>query len=196
MIKHILTLDCPRACAYCITRNVPACDPRPDLLDPSYKAQAALGETSLMLTGGEPTLDYDFLATCLEAGRRHFDEVHLTTQSRRFLDSFLAKFFDSITYSHHDRDPDDLPFVGPTVRTHLSVIDEQYLPILPILAKASGFRGMTINEEQRAGDRFDETQLPDLRPGFTFKINRRGHCMGDKILLPDFTLTTDFTPLL
>lgn len=120
MIKHIITTTCSRSCHYCITKNLPAIEA---LLDEAYAAQ---GETSLMLTGGEPTTEPDLLFAAFNAGRRYFEDVHLTTANGRFLHHWTAKFFDSIVYSHHDRPAAELPFVGPSVRSYLAILADQF----------------------------------------------------------------------
>lgn len=191
MIKHILTTACP----YCITKNVPAIEPRPALIDETYAALAAQGESEIMLTGGEPTLDFELLTACLNAGRRYFQDVHLTTANPRFLGHWIAKFFDSIVYSHHDREPWALPFVGPSVRAYLAVLADQFHQGLVAVAHASGFSGITVNEEQRAGERFEAEVLAPC-PGFSIKINRRGHCLDQRILLPDLSIKENFKGLI
>jgi hypothetical protein len=189
MIKHIITTDCPRSCPYCITKNLPAIEPCPGKIEEAYAAHQ--GEGELMLTGGEPTFRPDLLFAAFNAGRRYFESVHLTTASGRFLHHWTARFFDSIVYSHHDRPAAELPFVGPYVRAYLAILADQFSQDLVGMAHASGFSGLTINEEQRAGERFEAEVLSPCED-FTIKINRRGHCLDQKILLPDLTLVEDF----
>ena len=186
MIKHMVTLDCPRSCPYCITRDVPRVAPAPARLIPEVYATHA-GE-ELMLTGGEPTLDLKRLTTCLNAGRAYFKHVYLTTQNARFLGHWLATYFDAIVYSIHEADPATVPLVPPGVTAYAAIIGDQYRDPLPGLAKRAGFSGLTINEEHRGGDRFDATRLPDLGGWFTYRINRRGDCFDHTFLTPDLKI--------
>ena len=186
MIKHMVTLDCPRACPYCITRDVPRVTPAPTWLIPEVYAAHA-GE-ELMLTGGEPTLDLERLTACLNAGRAYFKRVYLTTSNARFLGHWLAPHFNAVVYSIHEKDLVTLPIVSPALTAYATIMEDQYRDPLPELVKRAGFSGLTINEEHRGSDRFDAARLPDLGDRFTYRINRRGDCFGHVFLTPDLKI--------
>ncbi len=193
MLKHMLTTACPRSCEYCITRNIKADESRDwDAINKLYIDFKAQGHTEIMLTGGEPTSANDFYHRAYLAGN-HFN-VHMTTQNPEMISREMNDWvFDSIVYSLHDGLKDEK--VGlKKCRVYGAILDEQYVPELPVRLKEQGFSGLTINEEQREGVTFDE-ELPEIE-GFTIRINRAGHCMDETIILPNLTVITDYTPYL
>lgn len=197
MLKHMLTTKCPRSCEYCITRNVKAKEavgPEADVATCElYEKLYREGHKEIMFTGGEPTSAKGFVYHVLNAKAR-FDRVHMTTQNEEILSSDAALMFDSIVFSLHDG------YTGQKVtngaKVYASILADQYSTKLVTSLMAAGFAGLAINEEQREGSPFDEYQLPRNLKTFSFKINRRGHCMNETIILPDLRVITDFTPYL
>jgi len=200
MLKHIITLDCPRRCPYCITKNVPRVEARPERYFEVY-LKLAQQHSDLMITGGEPTWRPDLLAKSFNLGKQFFDRVFLTTMNPKFLSHWSAPFFDAITYSHHDRPISDVPAVPANVRAYLAVMYSQYSAVLVRQAELFGFSGITVNEDHRkAVVPWMDDLVIDKRPfsaGFTLKINRhRGVCLRHTFLLPDCSIEEDFLKFL
>ena len=187
MLKYILTTRCNRSCPYCISRNVKA-EEELDMGKVKKTLWLMAGKhDSIMITGGEPTIAklFDEKVKC---AKEIFEKVYLTTQNKVFLDS---EFFEAITFSLHDTK--EIPFVGTTTKpVYAAILDEQYDKRLPDFLKAIGYSGLTINEEQRGKNVFKQ-RLPRISDGkFSIRVNKRGLCMNEDIILPDLKVINDF----
>lgn len=196
MLKHILTSNCNRKCSYCIARNIHQ-EQKADLkiVEEVYKSLSQ-NHKEIMLTGGEPLMARH-IVEITELARKHFSKIYLTTQNELALYySICFKMFDAITFSIHD-DPARYKVLNGA-KVYASVMAEKYFYDLPYILKYNGFSGLTINEDQRGYKVFNECLIhaePEIEE-FSFKINRRGHCMKECIILPDLSLINDFTPYL
>ena len=215
MLKHMLTTKCNRKCSYCITRNVSA---KQELdinkVETLYLNMYAAGHKDIMLTGGEPTLAEKFFALSLLA-MDVFDNVHITTQNEKIfvfdglggLHSTIA-FFDSVVVSLHDKPLYESvmsaihphrDYTNDIPKFYAAMLDEQYYSYPEIVTHLieNGWDGLTINEEQREGEKWSDCEwMALLPPDFSFRVNRRGHCMDETIILPNLEVITDFRPYL
>lgn len=153
----------------------------------------------IMITGGEPTISRWFNEK-VRMARQLFDEVYLSTANWRYMASpqIANKYIDAITYTIHNKnDVGVLTESGiyhktiyiATVWPQMRVIDEEYVRALAHI----GFKGLTINEDHRGTEVFDDSHLPDIK-GFNYKINRRGHCLDDMpIIMPDLEIEMSFS---
>jgi hypothetical protein len=143
----------------------------------------------VMITGGEPTLSRAFKEKVL-IGRLLFGDVFLTTSNAGVL-NIPPRFVKRITFSLHGRDPEKF-YVEHKRPVFASILDHQYTPDLPYKLRRGNFRGLTINEDQRGEGGFDQ-ELPDLGKTFSYKVNRKGHCLDDFVIVfPDMSLTESF----
>ncbi len=189
MIKHIITTKCNRKYTYCITRNVEVKQNLDfnSVMNIYYKMGQE--DSSLMLTGGEPTLADNFLS-CIYLANWYFDNVYLTTQNPEILSNdFKGLFLNAINFSIHDLK--NIPTVNIKVPVYASILDHLYNPKLIEELKALGYSGLTINEEQRKGKKF-VAKLPRSTKKFSIRINRKGKCLKDKMILPDLTVINSF----
>lgn len=190
MIKWMLTNKCNRRCNYCITGNVDMkeeMDLRKCFKDLSFFAKT---ETSIMITGGEPTLSPAFKEKVFMA-RLLFGDVFLTTANPGVLNR-PPRFIKAITFSLHGRNPEMFFVKQSKIPVYASILHNQYYPELPERLRIVNFRGLTINEDQRGTTDF-EHELPLTDKRFRYKINRRGHCLEDMIIvMPDMSVTESF----
>lgn len=196
MLKYIITTKCKKQCPYCITKNIQV-DEYPDLQAIPYllrNASVTTNSKEIMLTGGEPTNNWYRFFMITGFCNMIFDKVFLTTQNVDMLSINLCQRIDAITFSLHERVTDP-PKVEVSTPIYASILAVQFYQDLPERLKKLGYAGLTINEEQREGFYFNESIVQEF-PNFSLKINKRGHCMKDPILLPDLTLINDFTPYL
>lgn len=191
MLKHILTHACPRGCSYCITKNIKHSQEldlnRVELLYRDLRWE----HEDIMLTGGEPTVAKNWRKIAGLA-RNYFPEVCITTQNPEIFEDLNAYFFDRISFSLHGAEPVCVKHCR--VPVFAAILANEYSEELVKKLVNLGYSGVTINEEQRAGDSFD-IELPEIK-GFSFKINRRGNCMDETIIMPDLSICTDFTKYL
>ncbi len=200
MLRYILTSACNRDCPYCITRNLADCKESTDRMAIIKLFRTMwCGYSEIMLTGGEPTL-HPFFNEILAMSAVLFEKVHLTTADRDFLRQPQRELLSSITISMHDsldKKSDyfkALELGSSPIPIYASCLPELFREDDPWFYKDLGFSGLTINEEQRNGYPFT-MKLPEIE-NFSIKVNRRGHCMNDTFILPDLSVTTDFTPYL
>lgn len=205
MNKWMLTSKCNRSCEYCIVRNIN----EQEELDLLLCEQVLIGERTsddIMITGGEPTLSERF-ADKVKIAQENFDNVYITTQNREVLNNEgAASMFDGITFSRHG---EALPKVTVSTPVFLSILDFEFEYALLEDAVVKGFSGLTINEEQRSGEEFDETVVSEcLRHlviayrgdekmaqkirKFSIKINRKGNCMNEVIFKPNMEVIHSF----
>lgn len=192
MLKHILTAKCERGCSYCITKNVKIKESGNLLqLDNLYKRLSAKHK-EIMITGGEPLLA-DFFNCKVQLAKEYFF-VFVTTQSQYLLrEHNFAADFQAITFSIHDRlNPlSEIYHVAHKVPVYASILADNYYEDLPHLLEQRYFSGLTINENQWGGNRFDERCLPKIK-GFSIKVNRKGRCLNDTYILPDYRIVKGF----
>ena len=198
MLKHILLFSCNRDCSYCITKNVKLKSDR-DLenIEAKYKEMYAAGHKEIMLTGGEPLLHAKF-NEILKIAHKVFDKVFLTTQHEKA----VAKDFDpnhyltAITFSLHD---DNVPLLENDHKFYASIVEENWKDSMLRGIFVSGFAGITLNQEQFSGiplfseDYYTNFDKTCRKLNMSFRVNRIGHCMKETIILPDLSVTTDFT---
>lgn len=185
MIKHIITIRCNRKCSYCITKKLKIRQKNSLKHLRAIYMYESLFDDELMLTGGEPTLATNFKWN-VYYGNYYFKKIYLTTQNPKVLsDNENNNFFNSISFSLHTLK--DIPEVKLKIPVYACILDNLYNPNLIKKLKALGYSGLTINEEQRNGKK-----LPRSTKKFSIKINRRGKCLNDRILLPDLTVTNGF----
>jgi hypothetical protein len=191
MLKHILTAKCNRSCGYCISRNVHQEEQHGvrGVVD-RYMEFHKKGHREIMLTGGEPTMAKFFLMY-VSFARQIFDRVFITTQNPEMLSNdnlwLNGKTFDAITFSIHDA---IVPEVTNGATVYASILDARYKAGLAEELKAKGYSGLTINEEHRGTAIFNEP-LPEIE-GFSIRINRRGKCLDEPMILPDLTTIDNF----
>ncbi len=191
MLKHILTNKCNRSCGYCISRNVNQTEQfGMRTVVARYMEFWKKGHREIMLTGGEPSMAKFFIAY-ISYARQIFDKVFITTQNPMLIQSdhgwIDGKTFDAITFSIHDA---IVPEVTNGATVYASVLDARYKPGLAEELKAKGYAGLTINEEHRGTEVFSEP-LPELE-GFSIRINRRGKCLDEPMIMPDLTTIENF----
>jgi MoaA/NifB/PqqE/SkfB family radical SAM enzyme len=191
MLKHLLTAKCNRKCGYCISRNVHQ-EQAPVVTNRLKAVYDSFPDTQLMLTGGEPSMAEGFEEIVLVA-RMRFDELFLTTPNPQMITKWLwGLVFDAITFSIHDA---VIPEVKNSATAYASILDARYTPELVDELRAKGYAGLTINEEHRGTAVFDETQLPKV-DGFSIRVNRRGKCLSEPMIMPDLTTIADFSEYL
>lgn len=195
MIKHIITLDCPRSCSYCINRNLSVKEYSgrfyKSLTNRIYYILSQCHD-SIMITGGEPTLSDKFSISIILA-KRYFKKVFLTTQNNiMLLWKDADDWFDAITFSIHDYNWRERK-VKINTPVYASIMTHLYTNDLPLRLKGLGFSGLTINENHFGAETFDETIIPRLE-GFSIKINRRGNCIDDGtiFIMPDLSIKPSF----
>ncbi len=194
MLKHIITTECHRRCPYCLVRKLHTMDQSLNGGYTIHEVEAIYRELrqvhrSIMFTGGEPTL-HRGLQDLVSLAYRIFEGVHLTTAHIKGLQ--WAPLFDSVTYSLHGDTPPELPNTLGVV--YASIMADQYSPSLPLTLAQKGYAGLSINEEQRSGMPFT-CDLPEIE-GFSIRVNHRGHCLDETIILPDLSVIRDFRPYL
>lgn len=191
MLKHILTAKCNRKCGYCISRNVHQEEQHGirGVVD-RYMEYRKKGHAEIMLTGGEPSMAKWF-PTYVSLARQIFDRVFITTQNPELIQTdnkvINAKTFDAITFSIHDA---IVPEVTNGATVYASILDARYKAGLAEELKAKGYSGLTINEEHRGTEVFNE-ELPTI-DGFSIRINRRGKCLDEPMIMPDLTTIENF----
>jgi hypothetical protein len=191
MLKYMLTTKCTRTCEYCITRNVVAeeeldLDKVESKLFDLYKA----GHKDIMITGGEPSCAEKFKDKVYLCGRI-FPNMYITTQNPKVLPMQLP-YIKAVTFSLHDLD--NIPRLGINQTVYGAILDKQYFKELPGILKDLRFSGLTINENQRGTEEFTE-ELENIKD-FSIRVNKRGKCMNETILLPDLRVITDFSKYL
>jgi MoaA/NifB/PqqE/SkfB family radical SAM enzyme len=188
MLKHLLTSECNRSCEYCISRNVTHQEWfRPKMLLKIYDDFYKQGHREIMLTGGEPTMARFFLAY-VNMARTVFPKVFITTQNEWVIQDYhMEDKFNAVTFSIHD---EVIPEVRNNSIVYASILAERYRPILANRLKLLGYSGLTINEEHRGTDVFSQ-EVPEIE-NFSIRINRRGKCLDEPMILPDLTVITNF----
>ncbi len=188
MLKYMLTVKCTRSCDYCITKNVKAKTDN-NILKVIYSLikLRLKGHKEIMFTGGEPTIAKHFVLKSLIA-KVIFKGLYITTQNKGWLNTWQARMFNGITYSLHDIVK--LPIIRQKVNVYGSCIDFQYYDNLAHDLQACGFSGLTINEEQRQGEKFKK-ELPILKE-FSIRVNDKGKCLDEDIMLPNLSVINDF----
>lgn len=145
------------------------------------------GHREIMLTGGEPTMARFFLAY-VNMARQVFPKVFITTQNEWVIQDYhLENTFDAVTFSIHD---EVIPEVRNNSIVYASILADRYRPILASRLKLLGYSGLTINEEHRGTDVFSQ-EVPHVK-NFSIRINRRGKCLDEEMILPDLTVITNF----
>jgi len=140
-----------------------------------------------MLTGGEPSRAHMF-SFYVSMAHQIFDRVFITTQ-----EPFLIQHphyddqFDAITFSIHDA---IVPEVRNSATVYASILDARYKPELVNELVSKGYKGLTINENHRESAVFNE-EFPTVN-GFSIRINRRGKCLDEPMILPNLTTIENF----
>jgi hypothetical protein len=189
MLKHILTAKCNRSCGYCISRNVHQTEQHGiENVVKVYMAFRKAGHEEIMLTGGEPSMA-NFFPMYISLARQIFDRVFITTQNSEIIQHrwYAGKVFDAVTFSIHDA---IVPTVTNGATVYASILDARYKAGLAEELKAKGYSGLTINEEHRGTEVFNE-ELPTI-PDFSIRINRRGKCLDEPMIMPDLTTIENF----
>lgn len=192
MLKYMLTTKCDRNCEYCITKNVNVKD-NENILE-AFTLLLKMrneGHVEIMLTGGEPTMSNKFLQVISFCKIVGFN-VYVTSQNKDILDRKFADEINdvnAITFSLHDSW--SIPYVKCNIDVYASILDEEYYLGMPLDLKKKGYKGLTINENQRNENVFDDSILPSIED-FTYKINRVGHCMDEIIILPNLEIINNF----
>jgi hypothetical protein len=196
MIKHILTKECSRNCSYCISKKVYQ-EQNTDLnsLITLYSALANLsGIKEIMLTGGEPTMAANFWQIVYTA-ISYFPKVFITTQNPSILrDETAAKAFAAITFSLHSTASISIPMVNTNAVVYAGILDNLFYEELPYELKENGFAGLTINENYFGNEQF--TGKVPLMDDFSIRINKRGKCINEPVILPDLSVAKSFNEYL
>ena len=188
MLKHILTAKCNRNCGYCISRNIHQEEQHGvrGVVD-RYMEFYKKGHREIMLTGGEPSMS-NFFPLYISLAKQIFDRVFITTQNPEIIQHrWYSNVFTAITFSIHDA---KIPQVLNGSTVYASVLDARYQPGLAEALKEAGYAGLTINEEHRGTEVFSQP-LPVIE-GFSIRINRRGKCLDEPMILPDLTTIENF----
>ena len=212
MLKWALTSKHPPTkCGYYKTNNID----RKEELDLEFAEliliDARKANNKITLFGGEPTVAEQF-GDKVQLANKLFDEVYLATQNREVLGSTeLSSYFDAITFSSHR---EQLPIVQIKTPVYLSVLANEFSYELFEDAINKGFTGLTINEDQRSGERFDGSKLDNIKylyaianrdknnikkvAQFSIRVNRADKCVndGEIIILPDLEQVEDFSEFL
>lgn len=188
MLKHLLTSRCNRSCEYCISRNVTQKEWfRPKQLLKIYDTFYRQGHREIMLTGGEPTLA-KFFMSYVNMARQVFPSVFITTQNPWVIEAYQFEYrFKAVTFSIHDT---VIPEVKINLPVYASILDEMYHDGLIEELKRKRYAGLTINEEHR-GTRVFSQEIASSE-NFSVRINRRGKCLDEPMILPDLTVITNF----
>lgn len=199
IFKHMLTHRCNRGCGYCITKHVITEELwSPDDVVPVYNQMALEGWQKIMLTGGEPTMARKYESR-VELARQFFDKLFMTTQAAHVLTSeFHEEMYDAITFSIHSRKLSPSIMVDINIPVYASVIHFQASQELADALARQGFSGMTINVEQREGNKKALTEIfaPEGYPDFSIRVNVLGKCMQDCIVLPNLEVVNNYVPFL
>lgn len=192
MLKHIITTSCKRRCGYCITKNMDIPQFTDLNLIKMLYQNLSREHSGIMLTGGEPTEAEDFREISMIAWSS-FKAVYLTTQNEdALINPYYRRFFEAITFSIHEPNTYRNYRVKNNAKVYAAIMTKLYEPNIAYTLKANGFAGLTINEDQR--DKFDIFNEPLPRiPGFSIRVNERGKCITDKMILPDLTLTNNYS---
>lgn len=200
IFKHLITTDCPRSCSYCLTRNVPVVDGSVPLheIRAKYWELFDKGYREVMLTGGEPTC-HPLYSVIVKLAWSVFSRVHLTTQNEAVIagrGGWSDRLLASMVFSIHDRAAlrrlSKITNLWP-FPVYASVMADFYCEELAELVRLLGFAGITVNENARGTEVFDESRLPASSETFSVRLNRRGHCLDDMLmLLPDLTTIKSF----
>jgi len=196
MLKYMLTTKCNRKCNYCITKNIVVEEETnlDNVKEVLWKVRLE-GYKDIMITGGEPSLSELFYSKLQLIGTI-FNNVYITTQNEMLLEDYLP-FVKAISFSLHDSISQKvIPFLTYSATpVYACILEDYYYYRLPFLLKDLGYKGLTINEEQRKGRHFDEKQLPEIED-FSIRVNRKGKCMNEVIILPNLKIINNFTPYL
>ena len=188
MLKFMLTTICNRDCPYCITKNVVSKEEMDMKKVRQVLSSLRNKHSSIMITGGEPTMANLFKEKVLCA-KKIFDEVYLTSQNIYVLKNTpLMDNFKAITFSLHDLKT--IPKVENDVPVYASILDYQYHKDLSAKLRKLGYKGLTINENQRHKKAFTE-KIPKLK-NFSILINRVGKCLDEDIVLPNLEVINNF----
>ena len=192
MIKYMLTTRCNKKCQYCITKNVKVTD-EPDLTRIFFMLRTLhkKGHKDIMLTGGEPTLHDNFEGIATYANAVGMN-VFVTSQNPDILKMKLK--VEAISFSLHDIRK--IPDASIYHTTYACVLAEQFFQELPDILIGKGYKGLTINENQRDNFMPFNESIVHTSPLLSLKINRTGHCMDETIILPNLKVITDFRPYL
>lgn len=199
MIKYLLTKNCPRKCTYCISRNIHQEESYDLAKVNTIYSELAKTDDSIMFTGGEPTIAELFIEKIFLASLK-FKHLYLTTQNIKIFDNKWVKLFSAITFSLHDihewKKINIFEFTYKyQIPVYASILDNNFYQDLPEQLINNGWAGLTINEEQREGHRFNDSIVQEF-PNFSIKINRKTQCRNDTMIMPDLTIINDFTPYL
>ena len=199
MLKYMLTTKCNKKCPYCITRNVKAkeCHDVGQITQVLESFSKVFKD--IMLTGGEPSKAIAFIPI-VNLAYTLFKNVYITTKNPAVL-GFSG--FKAITLSLHD--PTISPRTTTTRPVYAAIMADEYTQRLPEALREKGYSGLTINEDQRPST-YTATSPPfiDLIPdtwklkhaNFSIRINRKGKCMDETIILPDLKVIHNFRPYL
>lgn len=193
MLKWMLTSNCNRNCEYCIVRNIKEKETTDEFKVMKTLRALRRKHSRIMLTGGEPSMAIQFYEK-LSLARYIFPEVYITTQNPKVLYDWKCSV-NAITFSLHDlKSIPHILLCSPTSKIYASILDHQYSDSLARDLAFHNYSGLTINEEQRNGKEF-KIKLPKI-PDFSIRINHRGKCLDEDILLPNLKLINDFRPYL
>ena len=191
MIKYIITIDCPLKCSYCITKNLKIKKPKVDytFLTTFRNICYHYGsiEKDIMYTGGEPTIDKEYLFLVKSIAEFYFKNQYIVTANEEVLNDKDYNKFDTVMFSLHGRIPKEVKLDIPV---YCGCMEHEYNDYLPFILKQKGYKGLTISENQRGNIKFNK-KLPKIK-NFTYKINRIGKCMNDNIILPDLNIINNF----
>jgi len=195
MLKHMLTTDCPRRCEYCITKNVHSHQVTElERVERVYAGLVQAGYHELMLTGGEPTRAEKF-NQIVQMASTLFDRVEITTQNPGILDSQIANLFDAIVFSlHDDRTADRIDPAKVSCPVYAAVLADKWNEEDMFMLKDRGFAGITINEEQRGtGIPLKDLPLKKYKlERFSIKLNHKGTCLDETIIMPNLDVITNY----
>jgi hypothetical protein len=92
-------------------------------------------------------------------------------------------------FSIHDK---NIPVVPKKLRTpvYAGILDTRYEKDLPKKLKENGFAGLTINENNWKDQEFT-TEVPEIKD-FSIRINRKGKCDNETMILPDLRVINTF----
>ena len=191
-VKHILTWDCQNKCPYCINDKIGVIkqDKIAFNITTAYHILAGMGVESIIMSGGEPTLD-DLLSSNIIIARRFFKHVSMITMNSDVMSGAYNHLdLDDVMFSPHTHSLWDIPdnvskFPVYTMLIHREIHGYKY-PAIAERLMLIGYAGMTIHELWPHGSGL--CQLLDTYANFSVRYKPKEACVEGLILTPDLRL--------
>lgn len=193
-IKHLITMDCPRECSYCINKrikgNYQKRAPIARTTRGCYEILRGMGYDALLLSGGEPTLSpslsrYAHLATLF------FSHISVITANPDAINGMYNDLpFNDIMFSPHTEDMWEVP--TPYARQPVyammmleEIIGKSQYPIDMVEGwayrlRCLGYAGMTIHETFPDG--WKANFLIKTYANFSIRYKSKNACVAGSML--------------